>query len=147
MITIRLATDDDKAAIVRMSTNFAEWTKHSLTLRASVDRVPSVVGVGLERFAIYIAWDKNIEVGFISLHTFMHPWVGEKICEVVTIWTELDARPSWRVGWKLLVAAQDWATTNGCAWLKMSSPTGSPLGTFLERRGFSELETAWVKRL
>jgi len=91
-----------------------------------------------------IGSDHNL-VGMIALVALPHPMTGEVYVEEMAWWVEPDHRGS--VGPRLHIAGEEWAKAKGISLMRMLSPAGSDLGIYYGRRGYVEVETAWVKRL
>ncbi len=85
-------------------------------------------------------------VGMLALVIVPHPLTGASYCEEVVWWVEPEHRGG-IVGPKLLEAAETWVSTKSVTMVKMVAPAGSPVGAFLERRGYAQVETAFIKLL
>jgi len=83
-------------------------------------------------------------VGMLGLVVVPHPLTGAMYVEEVVWWVQPEARGG-LVGPKLLQAAEEWVSTKNVTMVKMVAPAGSDVGTFLERRGYSAVETAFIK--
>jgi hypothetical protein len=68
---------------------------------------------------------------------------GEPYAEDLLWFVHKDHRQG-RVGPALLHAVESFAQIKGAAMLKITSPTGSILGRFLEHRGYRSVETSYV---
>lgn len=144
-MTIRLATLADETQLAELASEFAaspDWA----VMGANRSRIAAFVRFGLDNLTTFVALDGERLIGFITLHAYAHQWNGETMAEEIAWYVTPSARRG-LAGPRLLAAAEKWATTNGAIRFKMSAPTGSDVGKFLERRGFSALETAYVKTL
>jgi GNAT superfamily N-acetyltransferase len=112
--------------------------------------VPAVVvnlaGWVLEHGHIVVGERDGVLVGFIALVAAPHPISGEPVAEELAWWVEPSARRG-RLSYYLLRSAEDWARQKGLSMLKMVAPSGSTVGAFYERLGYSPVETAYIKRL
>ena len=85
-------------------------------------------------------------VGFLAISNALDVFTGQRYGDEVAWWVEPEHRET-GAGRKLLGVGEDWARRNGLSVLKMVAPAGSQLGTLYERLGFTEVETAYSKRL
>lgn len=163
MITIRAATVEDAPRVVAMAMRFLQETSYG-ALFPDVEpmRLAPLYQLLLDRGVILVAEQPQTVIyefsddacivqpptlaGFIALVAMQHPLTGLPYGDEIAWWVEPEFRHT-RVGYKLLGAAERWATTNRLSCLKMVAPAGSKLGTFYERRGYTVVETAYQKQL
>jgi len=85
-------------------------------------------------------------VGVIAGVMARHILTTQPYCDEVVWFVEPEARAS-GCGLQLLVALQNWATTNGATLVRMAAPAESPVGKLLERHGYARVETSFMKVL
>lgn len=168
MMTIRLATEDDKPRLIEMATRFllesqyGELFDNAATPLSIGELVTNTLALG----AIFLAeidprgedlprWHERdtckicavkLVVGMLAIVALPHPLTGVPIAEEIAWWVEPEHRNS-TIGPKLLRSAEQWATTNGANVVKMVAPAGSTVGEFYERLGYRPVETAYIKRV
>jgi GNAT superfamily N-acetyltransferase len=146
---IRPARDNDFNRLVTMGQRFVAESIYGRlfpTLATSSIPVQMMVELCEEQGAIFVAEVDGRVVGMIGLVLVIdHPLTGGKVVEELAWFVEPEHRKG-RVGPLLLGAAEAWTTTNGANVLKMVAPWGSDVGRFLERRGYTAVETAYMKR-
>lgn len=146
---IRPARDEDYERLVTMGQRFiAESLYGRLFPHLSQTTVTIQVMVELCETAgiIYVAEVNGRVVGMMGLTLVDdHPLTGGKVVEELAWYVEPEHRKG-RVGPLLLGAAEAWTTTNGANVLKMVAPWGSDVGRFLERKGYTAVETAYMRR-
>lgn len=101
--------------------------------------------LALQTGVVYLAELENGVVGAICIAVIRHPYTGEPF-PTELMWFVSEDRRALRAGPLLLDAAEDWTRQQGYACLTMSAPAGSRVGTFLERRGYCAVETAYQVR-
>jgi len=145
--SVRPATTDDALAIVEMALRFLRETPYGALLG---DGNPLVIGAVLSTLLaqgiVLVAERAGIPVGFIAALAMQHPISGRMYGDEVAWWVEPEARNG-RAGVMLLTALEEWARQEGLSLLKMVAPAESQVGTFLHRRGYDAVETAYQKRL
>lgn len=149
MITIRSATVEDASRVVAMALRFLRETAYGAMFPEAVAepmRLAPLYQLVLDRGVILLAEVDGQLAGFLALVAMQHPLTGLPYGDEIAWWVEPECRHT-RIGYKLLGAAEEWATTNRLSCLKMVAPAGSRLGTFYERRGYTVVETAYQKQL
>lgn len=150
-MTIRPATDDDRAALATMVQHFLESTPYGALFpevtRRDVDAVVDLVLELVESSGGFVAVAEvnGAVVGLIAILHQVHVLTGQPYGDELCWWVE----PSFRgAGPRLLAAAEAWARTNGLLMFRMVAPSDSPaVGRLYERRGYRALETSYVKTL
>lgn len=150
---IRPATLHDHAAITGLGQRFIQESIYGRlfpTLALSSVTIDLMIGVCLTHGVIFVAehtGPPNLKlVGMLGVALIEnHPAVGGPCVEEVAWYVEPEHRKG-RVGPLLLAAAEAWTTTNRASVLKMVAPHGSDVGRFLERRGYTAVETAYMRR-
>lgn len=85
-------------------------------------------------------------IGMIALAAVPHPMNGELYAEEIAWWIEPEERGG-TIGPQLHGAGEAWARDRKLTMIRMLSPAGSDLGVYYRRLGYTEVETAWIKRL
>lgn len=155
---IREAVDTDAADILRMAMAFADSTNYGKLLKPVPAMLEELIDQVMQMGTILVAEDWSIFpvnrkgeherelVGMIALVAMPHPMNGETVAEELAWWVEPRSRGG-SVGPRLLQAAEQWACKKGIHMLKMVAPAHTDVGEFYRRRGYLEVETAWVKVL
>lgn len=148
-VVVRQATVADIPAIVALGQTFLKTTAYGHLLGRVADRsLETVCRLCFEHGAIFIADDEGGALGFIALLGVPHPFTGEGFADEIAWFVEPSARGEQRVGPLLLGAAELWATSRGFGMIKMVAPADHPIvGRYYRRRGYTEAETTYYKRL
>jgi GNAT superfamily N-acetyltransferase len=148
-MTIRPATVDDIPRLVEMGVAFLAESIYGKWFQPVPTLVEAVVRQTLEHGAGFVAVsgvNGAPLVGMIGILLGPHSFTGALIASEIAWYVE----PRWRgstIGPRLLVAAREWATTNGATMLQLVAPTKSRLGQYLEHIGYEAAETAYVLML
>jgi GNAT superfamily N-acetyltransferase len=157
-IRIRPATEADSDQLVAMALEFLESVPAYAQLKPTAEAITAVVALILslgDQGIILVAEAPGSPtggmgdypaclVGAIALIGVPHPLSGRSFADEVAWWV----RPSLRgalVGPQLLVAGENWALGKGLSMIKMIAPIPSSVGRFYESRGYTAVETAYVK--
>lgn len=147
---VREATLEDVDDLLAMARLFAQDSAYGRFFPRCEAQVGKYLMFTLEKGAVLVYEIEGIGligmIGVALLDNVDDDVLGERIAQE-TAWWVLPAYRGAMVGPRLLEAAEDCATRKGASVLKLSSPAGSDVGAFLERRGFLALETVYVKRL
>lgn len=145
---IRLATPEDVPALQRMGLAFVAGTPYAEIFditEASLERLAAFIfAAGPDVAAILLAEDDAGVFGMLALAAVPAVLSGQIYADEIVWWVDPSHRGAQRAGPELLRSAQDWAREHGCYMIKMVAPSGSTVGTFYERLGFSPLETAFT---
>lgn len=138
---VRVADDDDLAAIVRMGARFLSEGPYP---REVADTAV------LERFVRHLLEHGYVtcsDKGMLLGQSFVNPITGELTAAEIAWWVEPEHRKGSRDALRLLMAFEAWARDKEATLIQMIAPVGTPLGRLYARRGYSELETIWQKRI
>lgn len=149
-MVIRTATSADRNAVVELALHFHAGTPYGALLNIERDRIASLFDMALAEGVVFVAAAEALPaagpVAFLALVPLVHSLSGELYAEEVAWWVEPEYR-SGTLGPRLLAHAETWALDRDCAFLKMVSPAGTVVGAYYQRRGYIEIETAYMKRL
>lgn len=145
-MNIRRATLEDQPELRAMAKHFIEQSVFKDWIPINEEAIADLVVAILEHGAGFVADVDGRAVGMIGLVAGPHLISRELYAEEICWWME-PAHRHGTAGPRLLRAAEEWARQNGCQCLKMVAPTTSSVGAFYKRIGFTELETAYLKRL
>lgn len=144
---IRPAELPDDAEIRVMAQAFVDLTPYGQWFPPQAINVEELLRRVRAQGMIYVAVDeRGTCVGMIAGGLSEHLLMAGSFLEEAIWWVNPEARPS-GCGKQLLVALEQWATTNGAVLCKMAAPSDSPVGMLLERQGYTRLETNYVKVL
>ena len=145
---IRHATPVDIPRILEMAERFINNSAYSnvLTFRVeALERLADVV-VGQLGAVLIATVPAGGSVAMFVVVALEDPLTGDRYAEEVAWWVEPEHRGG-LIGPRLLAAAETWARENKCPVLRMRAPVGSDVGAFYLRRGYTEVETIYVKVL
>jgi GNAT superfamily N-acetyltransferase len=152
VITIREATPEDTAALIRIGESFTAGIEpyRSLFGVMPLERVRALVDV-MQQFAedravILVAADGATVYGVLVLVAVTNLYNGELWADEFVWWVD-PAYVGHGAGPRLLAAGETWALARGIVWIKMIAPQGSRVGRFYGRHGYVPVETAYLKRL
>lgn len=151
---IRTATINDFPRLTEMAGRFLASSKYGTWLPSTPAMLEALIAVVTEVGTILVAEINHggLEVapsqmvGMLALAAVPHPMNGELFAEEIAWWVEPEHRDS-VVGPRLHAAGEAWAKGRGITLIRMLSPAGSDLGVYYRRHGYTEVETAWMKRL
>jgi GNAT superfamily N-acetyltransferase len=134
---------------VRLGLQFAAETKLGRWTGATAEMLEGVLlPLIFDLGAAFLAIDDDGQaVGLIACVVVPSYFSGELIADELAWYVAPESRTGARVGIQLLAALEDWTSTRGAHVLKVGSPYGSSVGTFLERRDFEPVEVVHLKRL
>lgn len=152
--TIRTAQLEDIPDIVRLAQRFLLTTPYGRLFRFEPARIAQLAEKVLELGTIWVAeclpYPETGEtrlVGFLAVVEGLEPYSGQAYAEEVAWFVEPEHRRG-VAGPRLLEAFEKWGRDKNLTFCKMVAPVevGSDLAGFLNKRGYSALETAFVKR-
>ncbi len=147
-LIVRTSDGNDIEAIHRLCRRFLTETSYGVLLGNPADENMNVLITQTQAHGVVLVAeiDGSIE-GFIAIFALNHPMTQEPYGDELAWWVNPEHRNG-RVGYYLLRAAEDWARQMGLKMLKLVAPARpSDVGTFLARRGFTEVEVTYHKRL
>lgn len=142
-MVIRLATLDDVPEAVRMAAARLAESPFGMLFPPSRPQLERTVSLTLERGVGWLVEHRGLAVGMLGAVAGIHPATGQLYAEEVAWYVEPGYR-QYQLGPRLLERLLDWCRTKNVTMLKMSSPVGSDIGTYLERQGFTAVEVAYV---
>jgi GNAT superfamily N-acetyltransferase len=147
-LTIRTGTALDIPVVEAMCQRFLATTPYGGILGACDTPVlNALILQTMQRGIVLVAEVDGQPAGFLAMLALMHPFAQVPYGDELAWWVEPEHRHG-RVGYYLLRSAEEWARQMGLKMLKIVAPAAnSPVGTFLARRGFTEVETVYHKRL
>lgn len=151
---LRAAGLRDRAALIQLAVSFVEKTQYRGAPPELVGTDPAVIGALLDNLfslrdlaAIFVVTDADdVPFGGIALVDIPSPVTTRRYADELAWFVEPTHR-GFRAGPRLLAAAEDWARTRGLHMIKMVAPFGTRVGAFYERRGYTPIETSYVKVL
>lgn len=157
---LRTANDLDRDGVVTLALNFHSSTPYARLLEVDPERVGVLFDVARENGAVFVGERDNVPgpagpelVGFFALAALQHSLSGERYAEELGWWVEPDYR-SGTMGPQLLRRAEEWARSEGCAFVKVAAPFDERLDTarskvarFYQINGYQPIETAYFKRV
>jgi GNAT superfamily N-acetyltransferase len=155
---IRPALPADIDRLLAMCEAFLNATRYGGLLPFVEDRLRPFLGDLIDEGGAFVAdvsaaphWQQGADVetvvGMIGLKVWIHPFTGQVIAEEIAMWVEPNHRGG-SLGPRLLTQAVRWARMKNAEMLRASAPYGKDkLGAFYERRGFSPIDTTYVKTL
>lgn len=146
---IRDATTEDLDALVSLGMQYTTLRKNGGPLIPNEEAIATTVGEMLENSnqKILVLDSPEGILGTLAVSLYRHPFSGEATAFEVFWWVNPAADAAGIRSVRLLKAAEDWATENGCTLFQTGSPKGSPVGRLYERLGFRETETMYQRRL
>lgn len=146
-MTIREATHEDLDVLLLMARAFLASTLYGkLAGHVSRYQLEGFLDDVLARGVVLLAEDEGRIVGALAVLAGVHAISGHFYADEQAWWVEPDARAA-GIGEALLDTCESWARAHGLWSLKMVAPAGSTIGAFYERKGYAEVETAWMKVL
>jgi GNAT superfamily N-acetyltransferase len=145
----RMTVDDVDAVLVMCHRFFNEW--HDRRALGPLDEpmvraVLETIVLDPDKGAGWLAHVDGVPAGMLLMGLTPNLITGERTAEELVWWVD-PAHRSGRLGIRLLDAAVEWARKSGSQICKMVAPSGSTVGRYLSRRGFAEMETAFILRL
>lgn len=145
-LSIRRATSIDIPAIYALALEFHKSGAWSGWIgEPNYHAVDKACTLALQAGIVYLVELDEIPIGAIAIAVIPHPYTEAPFATEL-MWFVGEERRALRAGPLLLQAAEEWARQNGHTCLTMSAPAGSRVGTFLERRGYRAVETAYQVR-
>lgn len=149
-MVIRLATPEDKSALVAMSLHFLRATIYGGFMVATAEGIEELVDLFFDNdptlSTIFVAADEAGPFGMIAATAAVVNGSDELYADERVWWVE-PSRRGLDAGPRLWAALEDWAVQNGMIFVKMVAPAGSTIGRAYEKRGYRAIETAYAKRL
>lgn len=143
---IRPATAADAPRLIQMAKAFLIHTRYGEIVRFSEPCLATLIAQVLALGAIFVGdVDGRLE-GMLGLVELTNPISGDTYADELVWWVEPDARHR-SLGPRLLKSAEFWAKSRNLSMIKMVAPTGTHVGSFYLRMGYTPIETAYVKRL
>lgn len=142
---IRQAVAEDRPRVLHLAMQFHGGTPYGELVKLDAERMEVLFGLALNQGVVFIAEGADGPIGFIALVRMEHEMSGELYADEVGWWVEPEYR-SGTVGPRLLAHGELWAFDNECAFIKMVAPAGSTVGRFYQKSGYTEIETAHIKR-
>lgn len=134
-----------------MGKAFLEATRYGTLFRATAQSLETLAGLLFsfgDNAVIFVAVsDEGHTFGMLAAFVSPNPLNQRPYCDEIVWWVDPTGRGRQRAGPALLRAGEDWARARNCYMVKMVAPKGSTVGTFYERLGYEEVETAYAKVL
>ena len=146
MVTIRPATAADTPRLLEMAAAFLEHTSYGALVRFNPAALQLLIAQVLVLGVILVAEDADRLDGMLAIIELTDPLTGDRYADEQVWWVEPHAR-SRAVGPRLLKVAESWAKSRNLSIIKMVAPTGTHVGSFYQRVGYTPIETAYTKRL
>jgi GNAT superfamily N-acetyltransferase len=149
-VRIREATPVDIPQLQRMGLEFIKGTHYETLFHVTAESLEILAKFLFDigpQSTILLAEDDAGVIGMLAIVALPAPLSGQLYADEMVWWVDPRRRGWIRVGPALLRSAEDWARARGCYMIKMVAPSGSTIGTFYGRVGFTPLETAYVKVL
>jgi GNAT superfamily N-acetyltransferase len=157
---LRAAIQPDRADVVSLALDFHNSTPYARLLAVDPERIGAQFDVARTHGVVLVGERGNVPtpagpelVGFFALAALDHALSGERYAEEMGWWVAPEFR-SGTLGPRLLRRAEEWASTHGCAFIKVAAPfdpeldrVGSRVGRFYELQGYQPIETAYFKRV
>lgn len=144
---IRQATAADTAKLFEMSVRFMATTVYARLAPPSPESILVLIAAVLEKGVVFVdELEDGTIIGMIGLAALSHLLTGRLYADEIVWWVEPEHRKT-RAAYRLLCAAEEWATRNELSVLKMVAPAGSNIGTFYERTGYELVESAYQKTI
>jgi GNAT superfamily N-acetyltransferase len=145
-VTIREATDADTPRLVEMAIAFIAESRYAQVIQFTPEKLHALVSMLLKIGTVIVAEIGTELVGMIALARVQSLFGGPDYADEVAWWVEREHRTG-RVGPRLLVQAEKWATAQGLTSIRMVAPSGSAVGGFYEACGYELIETSYLRRL
>lgn len=144
-MTVREATSDDLADVVRMGGKFLATTRYGGLLAHNPDALEQMAQMLLEMpdGFLLVAEEAGVAVGMIGCLVFTHPLSGERFASELAWWMEPDHRGA---GVRLLRAAERKASDLGVTKIQMIAPDARVAGFYLSR-GYEYVEATYQRTL
>ncbi len=143
-MTVRLATQQDRAPIVRLLRD--AHTAAGLPFAFSAPHAMALVDRHLNDHHLLAIVGGDPVRGVLLASAQDHPFAAVRYAMETVWWIAPDARG--RFGAEMLAAYEVWAREQGCAFAGMAALAAAPRAGILYRRaGFAETETHYLKTL
>ena len=129
-----------------MAERFMVDTKYASVFGVVPAALAAIVDVVLAKGVVLLAEIDGHVVAMVGALVVVSPMNGEDYVDEVVWWVEPEHRAG-RIGPRLLAQLERWAIAKSVNVVKMVAPTPSMVGRFLEHRGYSAVETSYIKRL
>lgn len=145
---VRLATADDREAVLRLAIRFMGESHYARLMQPNVEALDTLIAFLLtsDNGALFVLDVGGQVAGMVGMTVVPNHLSGELQGSEVAFYVEPDYRRG-RAALRLLDAAEQWAVDQGARALQMIAPPGSMAGTLYERRGYQVLETVWTRRV
>lgn len=142
----RAEPERDFIACLLMAERFLEESPYGRWLGRNAEQLETFVRWMLEHAIVFVVESPaGGTVGMVAAVATFVPMTGDPIVDEVAWWVEPEFRGS-TAGPRLLNALEAEVRTNYKCVLKMIAPGASSVGRYLEHRGYTPLETAYVLR-
>lgn len=142
---IRTARPGDEHKLLEMGQRFVTESIYGRLFAIDLVGVKTMLLLAHDQGTVFVADLGDRLVGMMGLTLVTSVITGEDIVEEIAWYVEPEHRKG-RVEPLLLGAAEAWATTKSASMLKLIAPAGSDVGRFLERRGYTAVEMAYLWR-
>ncbi|MHB1260330.1 MAG: GNAT family N-acetyltransferase [Thermoplasmatota archaeon] len=147
MTNVRLAEPGDLARIVEMGVLFVAESPYGRIAPAVPGRIAELAS-RLATSSVGVIFVSEVDgkvVGMIGGHVFDHPMLDAIVASEVAWWLDPPFR-SGRLGVELMRRFEQWASDMGATHVEMVAPN-ERVGQFYERVGYTQVETAYVRRV
>lgn len=148
MFSLRLATQDDFQAIVRMAREFHQsspYTGLDFSEERCKDFFSSYLSCDKKDMIIILAVDGDYPFGMIIGQAGTPSFSSQRVSQELAWWIDPEYRGS-RQSLLLLQSYEDWSVRVGCRVTQVAMLEGSvDLRRYYERRGFSPAELSYIK--
>lgn len=150
MSIVREATKKDVQAIAKMAEPFIGYSDYSEFVKPSLEEVRESIESMIDVGKVFVAVEEEQIVG-VMVGMLTHPWLSPStIVATEMAWWVNENHRGGRTAFRLLKAFEDWAKENRAAVVAMSDLVikgEAPLGTMLQRLGYTTVERSHVKRI
>lgn len=147
-VTIRPATADDTAELLRMGRDFINTTPYAQILAANVEAMErSVMQLLANPDAVILVPETKLGnvVGMLGLIKFFQPFSGERWVSELFWWVDKNFRAT-GAAYRLLRAGELWSREQGAVRLSMVAPDETVKDIY-RRWGYTEYESSFYKKL
>lgn len=144
-----MATETDVTPIADLGVRFAEERRAVKGLPVNWGCLASYIHTFLRRDdkLVLVYEDAGRIQGTLLAQFFGHPFSGEPTVYEVFFWVAPEHRGSGFRSVALLKAMEEWAIEKGAKLLQTTAPKGSKAGRLYEKRGYTEVETSYQRRV
>lgn len=150
-LSLKLATNSDLEAFLRMSQSFYEASPFYPTVSYNNEKLKELLHSsalsGNSRSVVILLLDDEEPVGMIVGYAGEVPFSNDKVASELAWWVDPPYRGR-REALQLVDAYEAWAVRVGCSSVTMSLlPTLADLSNLYERRGYKKTEISYLKGL